>query len=271
MEITATIAAKVLETVDAGLCSGVGKPVPGEMCVEAAVCYALGLPHSDNPDCVAPALRAFKIKLNDKIWSSNEARAKGLRRLALVQLGSKGHLNNREFARRLAELAIRKAVPAALRAASSVQKDVKHKATLLEHAIICEREGTRQAALDAKKAANAANAAANAAAKAAAADAAYPAYAAYAVAAAYSAAAAAYSASAYAAYAAADPYATAAYAGYAADAAAAYAAAADAAAADAKSSTRDKILADFAEDVVQLLIEMKVPGAQWLDLAPLED
>ena len=57
---TATIAAKVLETVDAGLCSGVGKPVPGEMCVEAAVCYALGLPHSDNPDCVAPALSRFQ-------------------------------------------------------------------------------------------------------------------------------------------------------------------------------------------------------------------
>ena len=78
IEITQAIATKVLETVDAGLCSGVGKPILGKMCVEAAVCYALGLPHGDDPDCVALALRAFKIKLNDKIWSSNEARAKGL-------------------------------------------------------------------------------------------------------------------------------------------------------------------------------------------------
>jgi hypothetical protein len=252
-EITQAIATKVLETVDAGLCSGVGKPIPGEMCVEAAVCYALGLPHGDEPDCVAPPLRAFKIRLNDKNWSSNEARAKGLRRLALIQLGSKGHLDDREFAKRLAELAIRKAVPVALRAAASVQKDAKHKAALLKRALICERYGTWQVASDARKAAAAvyaADVAAYDAADVAAYDAAY--------------------AAAYAAYAAA------AYAAYAADAdaadAAAYAADTAAFAADAaKFSTRDKVLADFAEDVVQLLVEMDVPGKQWLDLAPLED
>ena len=54
MEITQEIAAKVLEIVDAGLVGGVGKPVPGQMCVEAAVCYAMGLPHGDEPTCVAP-------------------------------------------------------------------------------------------------------------------------------------------------------------------------------------------------------------------------
>jgi hypothetical protein len=47
------------------------------MCVEAAVCYALGLPHSDNPPCVGYAVRQYKIRLNDSNWSSNEARAKG--------------------------------------------------------------------------------------------------------------------------------------------------------------------------------------------------
>jgi hypothetical protein len=45
-EITRDIATKVLETVDAGLVSGVGEPKPGLMCVEAAVCYALGLRRS---------------------------------------------------------------------------------------------------------------------------------------------------------------------------------------------------------------------------------
>ena len=38
MEITREIAIKVRDTVDAGLVKGVGIQVPGQMCVEAAVC-----------------------------------------------------------------------------------------------------------------------------------------------------------------------------------------------------------------------------------------
>ena len=76
MEITEAIARKVLEVVDAGLVSGLGQPAPGKMCVEAAVCFALGLPHDDDPKCVAPSLRSLKIRLNDAQWSSKEARAK---------------------------------------------------------------------------------------------------------------------------------------------------------------------------------------------------
>ena len=83
MDITREIAAKVLATVDAGLVAGVGVPEPGKMCVEAAVCYAMGLPHGDNPTCVAPKLRWLKIRLNDSRWSSPQARAQGMRRLAL--------------------------------------------------------------------------------------------------------------------------------------------------------------------------------------------
>ena len=89
IEITRDIAARVLEIVDCGLVRGVGVALPGKMCVEAAVCYALDLPHGDDPRCVAPTLRAFKIRLNDSAWSSDQARAKGLRRLALAQLGSR--------------------------------------------------------------------------------------------------------------------------------------------------------------------------------------
>src|SRR5258708_5760559 len=90
-------AKKVLEVVDAGLSSGIGKSKPGSMCVEAAVCFALGLPHGDDPGCVSLALRELKIRLNDNPWSSNEERAKGLRRLAVAQLGSKGELDEIEF------------------------------------------------------------------------------------------------------------------------------------------------------------------------------
>ena len=78
--ITREIATKVRDTVDAGLVSGIGHPIPGQMCVEAVVCFALGLPHGDNPACVSPVLRRLKISLNDRHWSSPAARAAGLRR-----------------------------------------------------------------------------------------------------------------------------------------------------------------------------------------------
>src|SRR5690349_6337189 len=103
LEITREIAAKVLKVVDAGLSDGLGTRKPGEMCVEAAVCYALDLPHGDDPGCVAPTLRSLKIRLNDSNWSSKKARAAGLRRIALAQLGSKDHLDEKEFVRRLVD------------------------------------------------------------------------------------------------------------------------------------------------------------------------
>ena len=119
IEITEAIARKVVDVVDAGLVHGKGIPEPGKMCVEAAVCFAMGLPHGDEPSCVSPALRRLKIGLNDRRWSSNQARAKGLRRLAVAQLGSAGVLDDREFMRRVVDMTIRKAVPIGLRAAAS--------------------------------------------------------------------------------------------------------------------------------------------------------
>ena len=238
-ELTEAIATKVLSVVDKGLSSGTGNRKPGEMSVEAAVCYALGLPHGDDPGCVAPALRTLKIRLNDSNWSSEAARARGLRRLAIAQLGSKDHLDEKEFRRRVVDYALRVSVPSALRSAASIHKDEKHKAALCEAANRCEKEASRQAAIDAREVARAAAAA-------------YVGYAAYADAA---------DAATYAAYAA--------YATTAADAvyAAAYAAyAAAAAAAAARKSARDKSLADYAEAVVQILIDMKAPGCQFLSL-----
>ncbi len=44
-------ARKLLEVVDAGLCSGLGEPIPGQMCVEAAICFALGLPRQISFTC----------------------------------------------------------------------------------------------------------------------------------------------------------------------------------------------------------------------------
>ena len=212
MQIDINVARKVLQVVDAGLVKGMGNPVPGQMCVEAAVCYAMGLPHGDQPSCVAPSLRQLKIRLNDARWSSDVARSNGLRRLALAQLGSAGHLDEKEFAKRCARLAIQTSVPTALRAAASIARG-ERKERLLAAAATCEQNPTRENALEAK------TAAADAAA----------------------------------------------YAAYAADAAA-YAAGAADAAAYAADADADRSLAAFAEGVVQILVEMKAPGCEWLGL-----
>ena len=243
--ITPELAAKVLAIVDAGLTNGIGDPEPGRMCVEAAVCYALGQPHGDNPSCVAPTLRSLNIRLSDSSWSSNKARANGLRRLALAQLGSVGHLDEKEFVGRVVKHALTKSVPLALRAAASVHEDVGHKGALLHAAARCERDASPEAVREARKIATAAAATAAAAAYADA------------------AAAAAYAAAATAATA----YAATAYAATAAAAATVYAATAYAA--TAKKAARDEVLSDYAEEVVQILVEMKAPGCQFLNLAPL--
>jgi hypothetical protein len=276
--ITKAIVTKLLKIVDAGLVKGVGNAKPGKMCIEAAVCYALGEPHGDRPSCVAPVLRELKIRLNDSNWSSEEARAKGLRRLGVAQLGSAGALDEKEFRRRVFDYALRSSVPAALRSAATIQKGHKHKAALLDAAARCEKEGTREAALQAKNAAAAAAyaAAADAAAAAhfaaaahaaAAHAAANAAYAAAAAAAAHAAAAYVAANAAYAAAAAAAAYAAAAAAN-AAYAAAAYVAAHAAAAyvAAARKAARDTSLAAYAEAVVQILVSMDAPGCKWLEL-----
>jgi hypothetical protein len=115
MEITQEIAQKVLDTVNVGLVKGLGAPIPGQMCVEAAVCFAMGLPHSDKPSCVSSVLCKLKIGLNDSHWSSELARANGLRELALLQLGTAGVLDEVEFTKRVVLLVINKYLPLALR------------------------------------------------------------------------------------------------------------------------------------------------------------
>jgi hypothetical protein len=251
IEVTRAHAEKIVELLGHGLSSGLGTPEPGKMCVEALVCYALGLPHGDDPDCVSPALRSLKISLNDKPWSSPQARANGLRRLAVAQLGSAGALNDREFARRVAEMTIRVMVPLAMRAAAT--RVTSHAEAFEVAAVRCETEGTWEAAQAIEQTAPAYAYAASAAATAA--------YAATAATATVVYASPASATAAYPASATAYAYPASAAASYAADAADYAARAAD---------DIDRVLSDFAECVVQILIEMNAPGCQFLDLVPVE-
>lgn len=154
MEYTVEHAQRILDVIDVGLVAGLGNPVPGQMCVEAAICYSLGLSHSDDPGCVSDAVRSFKIRLNDAHWSSPAARAKGLRALAIAQLGSRGVVNNGEFTGRIIEATIRKILPIGLRTSARLNPMF---AVLLESAAIrCELEGSNNAANVAAAYANAA-------------------------------------------------------------------------------------------------------------------
>ena len=134
-ELSAEVAAKVLSTVDAGLVSGLGKQKPGQMCVEAAVCFALGLPHGDNPPCVGRAVRAYKIRLNDSRWSSDMARAKGMRRVAIAQLGS-NQIDQRAFVDYVVIQGVRRILPIAAR--SAAKRNPKRADAILGAVQACE-------------------------------------------------------------------------------------------------------------------------------------
>ncbi|CAM6053525.1 unnamed protein product [Sphagnum tenellum] len=129
-----------------GLCSGVGHR-DGQMCIEAAICAALDLPHGDAPTCVAHAVRAYKIRLNDCYWSSPEARAKGLRSIGIAQVGSAGVVDDKEFSKRMSEGTIRRLLPTLFR------EVFPNNQKLLAAADRCELEGSREAVKAARLAA----------------------------------------------------------------------------------------------------------------------
>lgn len=79
-----------------GLASGLGHR-DGSMCIEAAVCYALGLKHSDDPECVDTDVAECKIEINDANWSTRRARSNALRELGIAQLGSRDTIDGKRL------------------------------------------------------------------------------------------------------------------------------------------------------------------------------
>jgi hypothetical protein len=152
--ITEPMVRKLVATVDRGLVKGLGDPEPGKMCVEAAISYALGEPHSDGPSCVDPIVRQAKIALNDGPWSGPMARARGMRAVAIGQLGSKDVIDAVKFVRLLSEYVIREVVPIALRAAGTLNPDYAER--LNNAADRCAKDGDQSAAYAAARAADAA-------------------------------------------------------------------------------------------------------------------
>jgi hypothetical protein len=100
-KVTEVQVKKILELISYGLVKGLGIQKPGMMCVEAVVNAALGLKHGDKPPCVHNVLNALKIRLNDSCWSSDKIRAKGLKKLAILQLDTKNNFNEQEFCNKI--------------------------------------------------------------------------------------------------------------------------------------------------------------------------
>jgi hypothetical protein len=173
-EITEELARKVLAIIDKELSEPLFEPRTVFVSAERPLCDVLGRPRpspsSDGLGWVSPALRTLTGCLHGCRWTSSKVRAEGLRRLALAQLGSHA-LDDREFARRVAQLTIRTVLPRALRAVAaalelaptegarkSAKKEARREAkreALLAAAERCEREGSRDAANAAEAAANA--------------------------------------------------------------------------------------------------------------------
>lgn len=141
-KLTKALARKVLGVVDKGLTRGLGKPEPGKMCVEAAICYAFGWEHGDDPECVTDAVRDYKVQVNDQNWSSKAARAKGMRRAAVAQLGSES-LKEGRFQRRVIRLSASTVLPPVVLAVADYAAEQGYDVTALRAAAgACAKRAT---------------------------------------------------------------------------------------------------------------------------------
>jgi hypothetical protein len=178
-----TVVPKLDAILARGLSNGLGSR-DGQMCIEAAVCAALDLPHGDEPACVHPVLRSYKISLNDAKWSSPDARAAGLRRLGIMQMGTDRGFDVSRFVTELSIRTVRELLSDLLERVDPV----RYAAHITTCRAVTTREEARAAAGSAASSPNAASAAdaaayaaassSNAASAAYAADAADAAYAA---------------------------------------------------------------------------------------------
>jgi len=109
-KVTQNLVDKIHSLLDKGLVSGIGIAVPGNMCIEAVISFALGEPHDGSPSCVGSLIGEFSRTLNDCPWSSHLKRAEGMRDLAIAQLGSDS-LVQKEFKEKMQYLAITKLLP----------------------------------------------------------------------------------------------------------------------------------------------------------------
>jgi hypothetical protein len=242
---TKRIALEVAKSINGALCRGAGSGQSQNVCVMQAIARAVGLPTSNDQveECVGSVVGAFNRKLNDCYWSSDVARAEGMKRLGVASIGS-NQLNQMEYGKLMFLRGTQKLLPFVFREIAKI-KDGNYKAELKKHADLCEKVKTFDEA--------------KAACKAASASASAPAYAS-----AYAYAYASAPASAYAyAYASASASASA-YAYAYAYASASASASASADFKGAKLGENDRLLLLTSQVGLDCLKELKSPGCKFL-------
>ena len=99
--ITEELVHKINYLVSCGLTKGLGQSKEGSMCIEAVICHAYGLPHSDNPPCVGEKIRTrrkawTRVRNGDSLYTiaqragmsvSKLARLNGLRLSSTIRAG----------------------------------------------------------------------------------------------------------------------------------------------------------------------------------------
>src|SRR5579864_7732419 len=95
---TKEIALKVAQSINGALRLGAGRGEGQDVCVMQAIARAVGLPAIDDQveSCVGSAVGAFNRRLNDCSWSSDKARAEGMKQLGVASIGS-NQLDQMEF------------------------------------------------------------------------------------------------------------------------------------------------------------------------------
>lgn len=99
--------------VQRGFCTGAGNS-DAQVCVEVAAAIAAGLGDTDEPRCVSKILLTFGLRLNDAVWSTHAARAAGMARFGIAQLGTKGseyRFNESRFVQKMTEWMINVSLP----------------------------------------------------------------------------------------------------------------------------------------------------------------
>ena len=98
LEITEELASRILNLVDAGLDDIPRDNTPTAAHCDPHVCWVDNMPTCSSVTSVSVPVRRVMEKLKDAPWSSEEARTKYLRRLAIAQLGTAFKFNEQRFA-----------------------------------------------------------------------------------------------------------------------------------------------------------------------------
>ena len=159
IKLTKQIALKVLESINGALRMGAGNGEGQDVCVMQAIARAVGLPASDDhvEECVGTAVSAFNRRLNDCSWSSDTARAEGMKALGVASIGS-NQLNQMEFGKLMFVRGTQRLLPFVFREIAKI-KSGDYKTKLEKHAEICEKvtnfEEAKKACKDASASAHA--------------------------------------------------------------------------------------------------------------------